>query len=99
MIARGKRADYLRKNGLKVNGLIKLTEPCEGTEQVDPDMDSDVLIFCVKTYQMPQAMEATNRLVPGGFSLANGLKKNEQLKVSFRTQKFSVVWQTLAENF
>ena len=88
VIARGKRADYIRKNGLKVNGLIKLTEPCEVFEKVEPDMDSDVLIFCVKTYQMQQAMEATNRLAPNVvFSLANGLKKNEQLKSQFPQSK------------
>ena len=88
VIARGKRADYIRKNGLRVNGLIKLIEPCEVFEKVEPDMDSDVLIFCVKTYQMQQAMEATNRLAPNVvFSLANGLKKNEQLKSQFPESK------------
>ena len=88
VIARGKRADYIRTNGLRVNGLIKLTEPCEVFEKVEPHMDSDVLIFCVKTYQMLQAMEATNRLAPNVvFSLANGLKKNEQLKTQFPYSK------------
>ena len=88
VIARGKRADCIRKNGLNVNGLIKLTEPCEVFERVEPGMDSDVLVFCVKTYQMLQAMEATNRLAPNVvFSLANGLKKNEQLKTQFPHSK------------
>ena len=88
VIARGKRADFIRKNGLQVNGLIKLTEPCEVFEKVEPSMDGDVLIFCVKTYQMLQALEETNRLAPKVvFSLANGLKKNEQLKTQFPHSK------------
>ena len=88
VVARGERALYLREHGLKVHGMTALSEHCEVSEKVDPEIDCDVLIFSVKTYQMSEALETTKDLQPNVvFSLANGLKKNEQLKAHFPSSK------------
>ena len=88
VVARGERASYLERRGLVVTGLAEFSEPCTVVKEVDTDRDNDVLIFAVKTYQMISALKATEKLRPRVvFSLANGLKKNELLKVQFPHSK------------
>ena len=84
IIARGRRAEYLARNGLRVNGLRELALPCAPVTILDPGIDNDVLIYAVKTYHMEAALAASGGVAPRAvFSLANGVMKNEQLAAVF----------------
>ncbi len=83
MIARGKRADYLRNNGLRVYGLREFATPCEVAERLGAD-DDGVVIYAVKTYHMEDALADVGHVRPRAvLSFANGVLKNEQLAKSF----------------
>ena len=88
VIARGKRALCIQQNGLVVTGLVGLVEHCLVHNDISSDMDIDVLIFSVKTYQMEEALKMTKMLRPRVvFALANGVRKNEQLEATFPESK------------
>ncbi len=80
MLARGKRAAYLKENGITVQGLTDFTVPC--AVEMDPGKieAADVLIDTVKTYQNNDAIEPLKHVRVGSvFSLQNGVLKNQQL--------------------
>jgi 2-dehydropantoate 2-reductase len=84
MLARGRRAEQLARDGLVVHGIAALSQPCEVITTPDPARDDDVLVFAVKTYHMADALAATAGLRPASvFSLANGVMKNDQLRAAF----------------
>jgi len=88
VIARGERAAYIERHGLVVTGLVELVEHCSVLKKISSNLDTDVLIFAVKTYQMEESLQMARQLRPRVvFALANGVRKNEQLKATFPESK------------
>ncbi len=80
MLARGARAAYLRKNGIRIGGLVDFTAPCRVETDPETVEEVDVLIVTVKTYQTMDAIAGLKNLRVGSvFSVANGVLKNQQL--------------------
>lgn len=52
LVARGKRAAFLRDNGITLTGLVDFNTPCKIVENVGEIKTADVLIIAVKTYDM-----------------------------------------------
>ncbi len=88
LIARGERAAWLARNGLRVYGLREFALPCTPSETLDPAQDDGVLVYAVKTYHMEQALAGAAGITPRAvLSLANGVLKNEQLAAQFGRER------------
>ena len=84
LIARGDRADYLRRNGITITGIAEFNTPCSITTDPGELSDADVLIVAVKTYQMEQALSSVAHVKFGSvLSVQNGVKANEQFAEVF----------------
>lgn len=80
MVARGARAEVLRREGLLVRGLADLSLACEVVEDTSELASTDTLVFAVKTYQMEAAIAGLGHVAANSIvSVANGVMKNEQL--------------------
>jgi 2-dehydropantoate 2-reductase len=80
LVGRGKRAEYLRENGITVTGLADFTVPCRIVENTRDVSKTDVLIITVKTYDMAAALAGIHHIdVTSVLSVQNGVLKNEQL--------------------
>lgn len=80
LVARGRRAEMLAADGLRVHGLREIERPCEVAAALEPGLDEGVVIYAVKTYHMAAALDGVDGLAPHAvFSVANGVLKNEQL--------------------
>lgn len=84
LLARGKRAEYLRKNGVTLTGLIEdtVTVPVE----TDPSAlrEADLLVVTVKTYDTEAALAPLAHLkLHSVISVQNGVLKNDQLAAVF----------------
>ena len=80
MVARGARAQAVRREGLQVRGLAELSVQCEIVEDTSTLGRTDVLMFAVKTHQMDAALAGLSHVeATSVFSVANGVMKNEQL--------------------
>ena len=88
LVARGPRADYLRKHGITIVGLANLTEHCRITTQPKELREADYLIVAVKTYDMESALNDVSHLtINAALSVQNGVLKNEQLAKIFGEDK------------
>lgn len=84
LVARGARAEYLSKNGLRVYGLREFALPCPPVAALEAGIDDDVVVYAVKTYHMEAALAPAGDITPKAvFSLANGVMKNDQLVSRF----------------
>jgi 2-dehydropantoate 2-reductase len=80
VVARGQRAKDIRVGGLRVRGLVELDQHCRVVEPDRASVETDLLIYAVKTYHMADATAALSKASPQAvFSVANGVLKNEQL--------------------
>lgn len=80
LLARGARAEAVRRDGLRIYGIEDHQRQCSVV--VDPDQvrGADVLIMAVKTMTHAQAAQSLAHLeVDSVFSVANGVVKNQQL--------------------
>ncbi|MGR8947915.1 MAG: ketopantoate reductase family protein [Gammaproteobacteria bacterium] len=83
-VVRNNRAEQLRNDGLKLIGLKELNNTCQLITSPELAADTDVLIVATKTYQTEAAIAAIRHIKAGCvFSIANGVKKNEQLATIF----------------
>ena len=88
LVARGKRAAFLKENGITLTGLVDCTTPCNIVEDVGEIRTADVLIIAVKTYDMDGVLAAVNHIdVASVLSVQNGVLKNEQLEAVFGKEK------------
>jgi 2-dehydropantoate 2-reductase len=84
LIARGRRADYLRQQGVTITGLADFTVACPVVTDPTELRAADVLIVAVKTYDMAAALAPLRHLDVGTvLGLQNGVLKNEQLAQTF----------------
>jgi len=87
-IARGERAAYLQKNGIRVTGLADFTVPVTLTTEPREVKEADVLLVTVKTYDTEPALQSVRHLAVGGaLSIQNGVLKDEQLARVFGWEK------------
>ncbi len=89
-IARGAHLAAIRENGLQVDSLqgnfiVQPAQAAEDPHQVGP---ADVVLVCVKAWQVPQAAAAMQPLVGPGtvvIPLENGVEAPDQLAASLET--------------
>lgn len=83
-VVRGRRIAQLQKDGLKLTGLRDMQAQCEVVSDPSTLTETDVLVIGTKTYQTTEAVELVKHLRPRlVFSMANGVKKTEQLCEAF----------------
>jgi 2-dehydropantoate 2-reductase len=88
LIARGKRAAYLKEHGATITGLADFTVPVNVITDPSQVHSADVLIVTVKTYDMASALQSVKHLDVGSvLSIQNGVLKNEQLAQTFGWEK------------
>lgn len=83
-VVRGGRIAQLQQDGLILTGLCEMQAECEIV--TDPTLltHADVVVIATKTYQTVEAITQLNHLRPTlVFSMANGVKKTEQLCQTF----------------
>ena len=84
LVARGRRADHIEAHGVRLTGLADFTAKVPVIRPGEREIDADVVIVCVKTYDTEAAL-APLRLCgqPVALSLQNGVLKNEELAQHF----------------
>ena len=88
LVARGKRAAFLKENNLTLTGLADFNIPCKIVEHIGKVKTADVLIVAVKTYDMEGVLADVGHLDVGSvLSVQNGVLKNEQLATVFGEKK------------
>ncbi len=86
VLARGRRAAQLKRDGLIVRGLVELNAECNVLDDPATIADADLLIVTVKTYDNDAAIASLPaRRFNTVFSVANGVLKNAQLSRRFGT--------------
>ena len=84
VIARGKRLEFLEKNGVVLRGLNDLDTNCHIISDPGSISRTDVLILTPKTYQHKAALEQVRHIeTTSVFSVTNGVQKTEQLVSEF----------------
>src|SRR5215468_1968093 len=88
LIARGKRAAYLKEHGATITGLADFTVPVNVITDPSQVHSADVLIVTVKTYDMASALQSVKHLAVGSvLAVQNGVLKDEQLAQTFGWDK------------
>lgn len=83
-IARGKRAQQLERDGVRITGTAELALACTLVKDVAPSQTPDLLIVAVKTYSHRDAVDSLAHWRPEvAFSVANGVTKNDHLIQAF----------------
>jgi len=84
LVARGDRAEYLRQNGITINGLAEFNVACPIVTDPSQISEADVLIVAVKTHQMNSAISGLSHVrFPCVTSVQNGVRWYEQLSEVF----------------
>jgi len=80
LVARGKRADHLERNGVTITGLEELQIPVTIARTASDVKDVDLLILATKTYDTASALAGIRLSRPPlAFSIQNGVQKNIDL--------------------
>ena len=88
LVARGKRAEYLREQGITVTGLADISASCPIVTTPAEISATDVLIVAVKTYDTEVALASLSHVDVGSIiSVQNGVMKNEQIAKVFGTER------------
>jgi 2-dehydropantoate 2-reductase len=88
MLARGGRAEQVRKSGITIRGLADFTVPVPTITDPRELRGADVLIVATKTSGTEQALQPLRGADIGvAFSIQNGLGKNEPLAHAFGAER------------
>ncbi len=88
MLARGARAAALRRDGIRLRGLVDTQTACVVEENPKAIKAADVVIFAVKTLTHEAAAQSLAHLqVDMALSVANGVIKNRQLVEAFGPER------------
>lgn len=88
LIARGRRAEALRMQGLKVDGLAAIETDCEICTEPATLRGADLFINTVKTYDSRAGLAALVDLGPAlAMSVQNGVVKEDELAAVFGTDR------------
>ncbi len=88
MLARGRRAEYLQREGLRIRGLVDFD--VRTPTIVDPAQfaGADVLVVATKTNGTVEALAALKHArIDVAFSIQNGLWKNDALAAAFGRER------------
>lgn len=84
LVARGARADQLKAEGVKVEGLAEVTAPVPIVTDPSALSEADLLILTVKTFDTDAALQQLAHIKFGAtMSLQNGVMKDDQLAAAF----------------
>lgn len=84
LVARGRRADLLEREGVRVTGLDELTQPVAIARPDGQALEADLVIVCVKTFDTLDALQGVRFTgAPVAMSLQNGVRKNQLLASVF----------------
>ena len=84
LIARGEKADYLRRHGITITGLAEFNTPCVVTTDTSELSKADALIVAVKTYDVEAAIANLAHLeLNSVLSVQNGVLGDAQLSHVF----------------
>lgn len=88
MLARGARAEAIRRDGLRIKGLAEFTQPVETLTDPAQLRAAEVLIVATKAIDTAAALEPLRRADIGlAFSIQNGMMKNEILTRAFGRER------------
>jgi 2-dehydropantoate 2-reductase len=88
MLARGKRAEQIRAEGLRLTGLTQLSIPVETLSDASQLQSARVLIVAMKTPGTAEALVSLHHVaVELALSIQNGPMKNELLADAFGEQR------------
>src|SRR5215204_3186483 len=80
MLARGKRAQQVRSEGLRIRGLGEFSVPVQVIENPAELLRTDVLIIATKTLGTAASLATLSHLdLDAAFSIQNGVQKNDLL--------------------
>ena len=84
LVARGDRAEYLRKNGITITGLAEFNVKCPIVTDPSQISEADVLIVAVKTHQLDSAISGLSHArFSCVTSVQNGVRWNDRLSEVF----------------
>lgn len=84
LVARGARAEDLRANGIRVEGLATVTAACPIVTDTSLLSDADLVIVTVKTFDTETALRQLAHVKAAScLSLQNGMLKDDQLENVF----------------
>jgi 2-dehydropantoate 2-reductase len=84
MLARGRRAEQVRSDGLRIKGLSEFSTPVQVITDPSQLSAAQVLIVATKTPGTAAALEALRHVhIDAAFSIQNGLMKNDLLAAAF----------------
>jgi 2-dehydropantoate 2-reductase len=84
MLARGRRAEQLRSDGLRIKGLVEFSTAVQVVTGASQFTGAQVLIVAMKTPGTAAALEPLrNASIDAAFSIQNGLMKNDLLTAAF----------------
>ncbi len=84
LVARGARANDLKSNGVRVEGLAEVTAPVPIVTDPGTLSEADLLILTVKTFDTDAALQQLAHIKFGStMSLQNGVMKDDQLAAAF----------------
>ena len=84
MLARGRRAEQLRSDGLRIKGLVEFATAAQVVTDASQFPGAQVLIVAMKTPGTAAALEPLrNARIDTAFSIQNGLMKNDLLAAAF----------------
>src|SRR5687767_7494512 len=84
MLARGRRAQQIQNEGLRIKGLVEFTIPVQTLTGAAQLRRADVFIVAMKALGTAQALQPLRDAEVGAsFSIQNGVWKNEQLASAF----------------
>ena len=88
VIARGKRAEEIKNNGITIGGLENFNVACPVLTDPQTLKKADVLIYTVKTYDMEASLKSLGHVeVASVFGVQNGVLKNEQMAEVYGPEK------------
>lgn len=84
MLARGRRAEQIRSDGLKISGLTELSSPVHVIDDPARLREARVLIVATKAIGTAEALKPlAGAQIGHAFSIQNGVLKNELLEAAF----------------
>src|ERR1700754_3632057 len=84
MLVRERRAEQLRRDGLRIKGLSEIAAPVQVLTDASELHGAEVLIVAMKTPGTAEALEPLrNADIGTAFSIQNGMWKNEALANAF----------------
>lgn len=88
ILARGRRAEDIERQGIRIKGLAEFSQPVPVLTDVSQFSGADVLIVATKTHGTEAALAPLMHAKIGvAFSIQNGLMKNDQLAAAWGRER------------